>query len=53
MPVYIANNVLLTVFEYQLMYSDGDKAFGTATELCLDERMRIATDGIIVVRYTS
>ncbi|GAB2269701.1 hypothetical protein Dimus_004623 [Dionaea muscipula] len=33
----------------QLMYSDGDKAFGTSTELCLDERMRIATDGIIVV----
>ncbi|PIN21970.1 Beta-lactamase [Handroanthus impetiginosus] len=33
----------------QLMYSDGDKAFGTATELCVEERMRIATDGIIVV----
>lgn len=33
------------------MYSDGDKAFGTATELCLDERARIASDGIIVVRY--
>ncbi|XP_057785944.1 ribonuclease J isoform X2 [Salvia miltiorrhiza] len=33
----------------QLMYSDGDKAFGTATELCIDERMRIASDGIIVV----
>ncbi|KAL2242920.1 UNVERIFIED_CONTAM: Ribonuclease J, partial [Sesamum indicum] len=33
----------------QLMYSDGDKAFGTATELCVDERMRIASDGIIVV----
>lgn len=33
------------------MYSDGDKAFGTATELCIDERMRIASDGIIVVRY--
>ncbi|KAL0318867.1 UNVERIFIED_CONTAM: Ribonuclease J [Sesamum angustifolium] len=32
-----------------LMYSDGDKAFGTATELCVDERMRIASDGIIVV----
>ncbi|CAA2933668.1 ribonuclease J isoform X2 [Olea europaea subsp. europaea] len=33
----------------QLMYSDGDKAFGTASELCVDERMRIASDGIIVV----
>ncbi|KAG4137187.1 hypothetical protein ERO13_D07G056200v2 [Gossypium hirsutum] len=33
----------------QLMYSDGDKAFGTSTELCIDERLRIASDGIIVV----
>ncbi|KAB1217349.1 Ribonuclease J [Morella rubra] len=33
----------------QLMYSDGDKAFGTSTELCIDERQRIASDGIIVV----
>lgn len=33
----------------QLMYNDGDKAFGTAAELCIDERMRIASDGIIVV----
>ncbi|KAK6795016.1 hypothetical protein RDI58_008469 [Solanum bulbocastanum] len=33
----------------QLMYSDGDKAFGTAAELCIDERLRIASDGIIVV----
>ncbi|MCL7026554.1 hypothetical protein MKW94_023180 [Papaver nudicaule] len=33
----------------QLMYSDGDKAFGTSSELCIDERLRIATDGIIVV----
>ncbi|CAI9117334.1 OLC1v1018710C2 [Oldenlandia corymbosa var. corymbosa] len=33
----------------QLMYSDGDKAFGTATELCVDERLRIASDGIIVI----
>ncbi|KAG4190789.1 hypothetical protein ERO13_A07G051700v2 [Gossypium hirsutum] len=32
-----------------LMYSDGDKAFGTSTELCIDERLRIASDGIIVV----
>lgn len=37
--------------ELQLMYSDGDKAFGTSTELCVDERLRIASDGIIVVRY--
>ncbi|XP_010250772.1 PREDICTED: uncharacterized protein LOC104592923 isoform X2 [Nelumbo nucifera] len=33
----------------QLMYNDGDKAFGTSTELCIDERLRIALDGIIVV----
>ncbi|KAK4787241.1 hypothetical protein SAY86_011074 [Trapa natans] len=32
-----------------LMYSDGDKAFGTSSELCVDERLRIASDGIIVV----
>ncbi|KAL8140861.1 hypothetical protein V2J09_006882 [Rumex salicifolius] len=33
----------------QLMYNDGDKAFGTSAELCVEERVRIATDGIIVV----
>ncbi|KAL7191726.1 hypothetical protein ACSBR2_023750 [Camellia fascicularis] len=33
----------------QLMYSDGDKAFGTSTELNIEERLRIALDGIIVV----
>ncbi|KAM3319269.1 ribonuclease J isoform X2 [Capsicum chacoense] len=33
----------------QLMYSDGDKAFGTAAELCIDERLRISSDGIVVV----
>lgn len=33
------------------MYSDGDKAFGTSSELCIDERLRIASDGIIVLRY--
>ncbi|KAL0721322.1 hypothetical protein Bca4012_035921 [Brassica carinata] len=33
----------------QLMYSDGDKAFGTASELCIDERIRISSDGIIVL----
>ncbi|XXG45032.1 hypothetical protein AAC387_Pa02g0226 [Persea americana] len=34
---------------FQFMYSDGDKAFGTSQELCIDERLRIASDGIIVV----
>lgn len=34
----------------QLKYSDGDKAFGTSSELFIDERLRIALDGIIVVR---
>ncbi|KAH8492879.1 hypothetical protein H0E87_022213 [Populus deltoides] len=33
----------------QLMYNDGDKAFGTSTELCIDERLKIASDGIVVV----
>ncbi|CAK9187882.1 unnamed protein product [Ilex paraguariensis] len=32
----------------QLMYSDGDKAFGASNDLCIDERLRIASDGIIV-----
>lgn len=32
----------------QLMYNDGDKAFGTSTDLCIDERMKIALDGIII-----
>lgn len=34
----------------QLMYHDGEKAFGTSAELCIHERMRIASDGIIVIR---
>lgn len=34
------------------MYNDGDRAFGTATELCLHERMQIALEGMIVARYT-
>lgn len=32
----------------QLMYNDGDKAFGTSTDLCIEERMKIALDGIII-----
>ncbi|XP_014490031.1 uncharacterized protein LOC106752779 isoform X1 [Vigna radiata var. radiata] len=32
----------------QLKYSDGDRAFGTSSELFIDERLRIALDGIIV-----
>ncbi|XP_057846342.2 ribonuclease J isoform X1 [Cryptomeria japonica] len=32
----------------QLMYNDGDKAFGNSTELCIDERMKIALDGIVI-----
>ncbi|KAL5998155.1 hypothetical protein ACLOJK_009093 [Asimina triloba] len=38
-----------TTLKWQLMYSDGEKAFGTSSELCIDERLRIASDGIIVV----
>ncbi|KAJ1396228.1 Zn-dependent metallo-hydrolase, RNA specificity domain [Sesbania bispinosa] len=33
----------------QLKYSDGDKAFGTSSELFIDERLKIALDGIIVI----
>ncbi|XP_020210779.1 ribonuclease J isoform X2 [Cajanus cajan] len=33
----------------QLKYSDGDRAFGTSSELFIDERLRIALDGIIVI----
>jgi hypothetical protein len=36
----------------QLMYSDGDRAFGTATDLCLQERMKIALEGIVIARYS-
>ncbi|RYQ94111.1 hypothetical protein Ahy_B08g088994 isoform B [Arachis hypogaea] len=32
----------------QLKYSDGDKAFGTSSDLFIDERLKIALDGIIV-----
>ncbi|XP_006647353.1 ribonuclease J isoform X2 [Oryza brachyantha] len=35
--------------DLRLMYSDGDKAFGTSNDLCIDERFRIASDGIIFV----
>jgi len=34
----------------QLKYSDGDRAFGTSSDLFIDERLRIALDGIIVIR---
>eukprot|EP00252_Welwitschia_mirabilis_P011267 TRINITY_DN2535_c0_g1_i1.p1 TRINITY_DN2535_c0_g1~~TRINITY_DN2535_c0_g1_i1.p1 ORF type:complete len:875 (+),score=199.16 TRINITY_DN2535_c0_g1_i1:172-2796(+) len=32
----------------QLMYNDGDKAFGTASDLRIHERMKIALDGIVI-----
>ncbi|XP_078182151.1 RNA-metabolising metallo-beta-lactamase family protein isoform X2 [Carex rostrata] len=35
--------------DLQLMYSDGNKAFGTASDLCIDERLRVASEGIIVI----
>ncbi|KAG0484859.1 hypothetical protein HPP92_008938 [Vanilla planifolia] len=41
--------VLLGKEDLQLMYSDGDKAFGTSSELRIDERLKIAFDGIIIV----
>lgn len=34
------------------MYNDGDKAFGTAADLCVQERMQIALEGIVIARYT-
>ncbi|KAG5537162.1 hypothetical protein RHGRI_024558 [Rhododendron griersonianum] len=40
---------LLLLLMSQFMYNDGDKAFGTSSELCIGERLRIASDGIIVV----
>lgn len=40
-------------FHLQMMYSDGDKAFGTSSELCVGERMRIAINGIVIARYFS
>jgi len=46
----IINSDIPSHFFMQLMYSDGEKAFGTSNELFIDERMRIALDGIIVVR---
>lgn len=33
------------------MYNDGDKAFGTAADLCVQERMQIALEGLVIVRY--
>ncbi|KAG0621811.1 hypothetical protein M758_3G050600 [Ceratodon purpureus] len=32
----------------KLMYNDGDKAFGTAADLCIQERMNIALEGIVI-----
>ncbi|KAJ0030449.1 hypothetical protein Pint_14475 [Pistacia integerrima] len=43
-------NRIFEIGSTMLMYSDGDKAFGTSTGLCIDERLRIASDGDIVVR---
>lgn len=34
--------------DLQMMYNDGDKAFGTAADLCVGERMRIAINGIVI-----
>lgn len=39
---------LLGKQDLQPMYNDGDKAFGTATDLCLSERIRIANNGIVI-----
>lgn len=49
--IYLVGKILRHLVILQLMYCDGDKAFGTSTELCIEERLRIASDGIIVVRY--
>lgn len=35
----------------QLMYNDGDRAFGTAADLCVQERMQVALEGLVVARY--
>jgi hypothetical protein len=33
------------------MYNDGDKAFGTVADLCIQEQMNIALEGIVIARY--
>eukprot|EP00252_Welwitschia_mirabilis_P010958 TRINITY_DN2467_c0_g2_i1.p1 TRINITY_DN2467_c0_g2~~TRINITY_DN2467_c0_g2_i1.p1 ORF type:complete len:972 (+),score=187.63 TRINITY_DN2467_c0_g2_i1:36-2918(+) len=33
----------------QLMYNDGDKALGTAAELCIHERRRISSEGLVII----
>ena len=45
-------NSLECIELWQLMYNDGDKAFGTAADLCVQERMQIALEGIVIARYT-
>ncbi|BFI30298.1 ribonuclease J [Marchantia polymorpha subsp. ruderalis] len=32
----------------KLMYNDGDRAFGTAADLCVQERMQVALEGLVV-----
>lgn len=32
----------------KLMYNDGERAFGTAADLCVDERLHIAQEGIVI-----
>jgi len=46
----IYNSEIPSHFFMQLMYSDGEKAFGTSSDLFIDERLKIALDGIIVVK---
>ncbi|KAK4269167.1 hypothetical protein QN277_022359 [Acacia crassicarpa] len=45
----VLSNGFVSLGKENLQYSDGDKAFGTSSELFIDERLRIALDGIIVV----
>ncbi|KAG0603090.1 hypothetical protein M758_10G065800 [Ceratodon purpureus] len=39
------------VLSLQVMCNDGDKAFGTAADLCIQERTNIALEGIVIARY--
>eukprot|EP00899_Mesostigma_viride_P022797 jgi/Mesvir1/3701/Mv14988-RA.3 len=35
----------------ELMYNDGGKGFGNKTDMCLEERIQISSDGIIIARW--
>ena len=34
----------------EMMYSDGDRAFGNSKDLGIEERMKVALEGIVIAR---